>query len=316
MILVVSPNLAVDVTLEVDALRPGEVHRARRVERQAGGKGVNFARALRSLGPLGRAEDHPLLLGFAGGRAGASIRDGLTSEGIAFELPPFPGESRSCTIVLDGSGRATVVNEPGTDVGDSSGLLSTFDALIGDARAVVFMGSLPPGLPSDLYATMIARSHEKGIPSLLDTSGDALRQGLAARPRFAKPNRVEAEELLGLELASDEARRQAVEKLRELGAETAVITFGAEGFLLAVEDGVLRCASDPARSSGEMRLGNPTGAGDALAAGLLAGALLGYPIADSARLAAAAAAASLAEGYGRFRPKDVRVEAFRVERLV
>jgi len=68
MILVVSPNLAVDVTLEVDAIEPGEVHRARRVRRQAGGKGVNFARALRSLGPLGLPDDPPLVVGFASGR--------------------------------------------------------------------------------------------------------------------------------------------------------------------------------------------------------------------------------------------------------
>ncbi len=316
MILVVSPNLAVDVTLEVDALRPGEVHRARRVARQAGGKGVNFARALRSLGPLGLPEDPPLVLGFAGGRSGESIREGLTSEGIAFELVHFPGESRSCTIVLDARGRATLVNEPGTAVEDATALLSKFDTLLGKARAVAFMGSLPPGLPSDLCGRMIARTREKRLLSVLDTSGDALRQGLAARPCFAKPNRAEAEELLGGELASDDARRRAVEKLRDLGAETAVITFGAEGFLLASDEGVLRCASDPAKSSSEIRLGNPTGAGDALAAGLLAGAVRGYRIAESARLAAAAAAASLAEGYGRFRPKDVRVEAFRVEKLV
>jgi 1-phosphofructokinase family hexose kinase len=316
MILVVSPNLAVDATLEVDALRPGEVHRARRVARQAGGKGVNLARALRSLGPLGLPEDPPLVLGYAGGRSGETIREGLTSEGIAFELVPFPGESRSCTIILDAMGRATVVNEPGTAIEDASALLSKFDTLLSRSRAVAFMGSLPPRLPSDLYATLISRCREKRLLSLLDTSGDALKHGLAAGPSFAKPNRTEAEELLGRVLDNEEERRRAVETLRHLGAETAVITLGAAGFLLASSEGMLRCASDPARSSSEIRLGNPTGAGDALAAGLLAGAARGYPFAELARLAAAAAAASLAEGYGRFRPKDVRVEAFRVEKLI
>jgi tagatose 6-phosphate kinase len=312
MILVVSPNLAVDVTLEVDALKPGEVHRARRVVRQAGGKGVNFARALRSLGPLGLPEDPPLVVGFAGGRAGAAIREGLQKEGIAFELVPFSGESRTCTIVLDRGGEATVVNEDGPKIEEVSGLISTFEALLQKSRAVAFMGSLPPGLPSDVYASMIARARETGRRSLLDTSGDALRRGLGAGPSFAKPNRAEAEEILSRDLSTDAARREAVERIRGLGAETAVLTLGREGFLAATAEGVFRFVS----SSGDLRLGNPTGAGDALAAGLLAGAVRGYPFVESARLATAAAAASLAEGYGRFRPKDVRVEAVHVEMLV
>jgi len=312
MILVVSPNLAVDATLEVETLQPGEVHRARRVRRQAGGKGVNFARALRSLGPLGLPEDPPLVIGFAGGRAGESIREGLEREGIAFELVPFRGESRTCTIVLDREGGATVVNEAGPEIEDASGLLSTFESLLEKSRAVAFMGSLPPGLPSGVYASMIARARERGRRSILDTSGEALRCGLAARPSLAKPNRTEAEELLGRELATDASRREAVELLREIGAETAVITFGGEGFLVASPEGVFRCNSGPVA---DLRLGNPTGAGDALAAGFLAGAVRGYPLVESARVAAAAAAASLAEGYGRFRAKDVRIEAVHVENV-
>jgi tagatose 6-phosphate kinase len=311
MILVVSPNLAVDVTLELDALRSGEVHRARRVARQAGGKGVNFARALRSLGPLGLPEDPPLVVGFAGGRAGESIREGLDREGLDFELVPFSGESRTCTILLEREGRATVVNEAGPEIEDGSRLHSTFESLLGRARAVAFMGSLPPGLPPDLYAAMIARARESGRISVLDTSGEALRRGLGAGPSLAKPNRAEAEELLGRELSTDAARREAVERLRELGAETAVLTLGKEGFLAATAEGVHRVVSSPV----DLRLGNPTGAGDALAAGLLAGAVRGYPLVDCARLAAAAAAASLAEGYGRFRPRDVRVEAVHVDNV-
>ncbi len=311
MILVVCPNLAVDVTLEVDSLHPGEVHRASRVDRRAGGKGVNFARALRSLGPLGLPEDPPLVVGYASGRAGETIREGLEREGIAFELVPFSGESRTCTIVLDRDGGATVVNEAGPEILDGSRLIATFEDLLGKARAVAFMGSLPPGLPRDVYAAMIERARASGRLSVLDTSGEALRFGLGAGPSLAKPNRAEAEELLGRDLSTEAARREAVESLRELGAETAILTLGREGFLAAAAGEVYRVAS----GADDLRLGNPTGAGDALAAGLIAGAVRGYPLVESARLAAAAAAASLAEGYGRFRPKDVRVEASRVERI-
>lgn len=312
MILVVSPNLAVDVTLEVELLQPGAVHRARRVFRQAGGKGVNFARALRSLGPLGLPGDPPVVLGFASGRAGESIREGLDAERIAFELVSFSGESRTCTIVLDGRGQATVVNEAGPPIESATGLLAAFESRLEESRAVAFMGSLPPGLSPGLYAEMITRAREAGRFCLLDTSGEALRSGLAASPHLAKPNRAEAEELLELELSSDGARREAVERIRGLGASTGIITFGSDGFLMAAPDGIYRSISPP---SSDLRLGNPTGAGDALAAGLLAGAVRGYSPAECARLGAAAAAASLAEGYGRFRAKDVRVEAARAEKI-
>ena len=312
MILVVSPNLAVDVTLEVDVLRAGEVHRARRVRRQAGGKGVNFARALSSLGPLGLPDDPPLVLGFASGRTGGTIREGLHSERIACELVPFDGENRTCTIVLDGRGAATVVNETGPWIEDVSRLVSAFEGRLEESRAVAFMGSLPPGVPSELYRELIARARKAGRWCLLDTSGEALRSGLAAGPGLAKPNRAEAEELLGLSLATDEARRTALDRIRGFGAATAVVTFGREGLLVSDESGVFRVVAAPAT---DLRLGNPTGAGDALAAGLLAGAVRGYPLSELARLGAAAATASLAEGYGRFRAKDVRVEAARADAI-
>jgi tagatose 6-phosphate kinase len=315
MILVVTPNLAVDVTLFVDALHPGKVHRALASRRQAGGKGVNFARALRSLGAQGTPEHPPLVLGFAGGRTGEAIRQGLERENIWSELVPFAGENRTCTIILGANGVATVVNEAGPAIDDPRELLSRYESLLERARAVAFMGSLPPGIRPDLYAEMIARARNRGLLSLLDTSGEPLREGLAAGPTFAKPNRVEAEELLGVDLSSAPARRDALAEIRRRGAETAVITLGAEGFLLASHEGTFRSRLPGAEGAGDLRLGNPTGAGDSFAAGLLAGAVRGYPVSDCARLAAAAAAAALAEGYGRFRARDVRVEAFRLEAI-
>ena len=186
--------------------------------RQAGGKGVNFARALRSLGPLGLPDDPPLVVGFASGRAGETIREGLDEERIDCDLVSFPGESRTCTIVLDLEGEATVVNEAGPPIEDASRLLAVFESRLEESRAVAFMGSLPPGIPPALYAEMIARARQAGRWCLLDTSGEALRRGLDAGPNLAKPNRREAEELLGFPLSSDGARREGVERIRSLGA--------------------------------------------------------------------------------------------------
>ena len=82
----------------------------------------------------------------------------------------------------------------------------------------------------------------------------------------------------------------------------------------SVEEG-RRMATDPDEDRFYTRYGNPTGAGDALAAGLVVGYLRGFPAAEMVRLGVAAAVASLAQGYGRFRAKDVRPEAVVFEAL-
>ena len=306
MILIVCPNLAVDRTLEVAHFDIGHVHRARRAEIRAGGKGVNAARALAGLG------EEAFLLGFVGGTSGERIVSGLAEEEIASDLVPMSDESRTCTILLEPDGVATVINEVGPSVGAASPLLERFGAALPRAAAVGFMGSLLPGLPERLYAQLIERCHAAGIPSLVDTSGSALAPALEARPSVAKPNRSEAEALLSSPLDSLDSIADAAGKLCALGPGIAAITLGSRGVVASTGDLIAHAfVPDPS----DLRMGNPTGAGDALAAGLLAGIVRRYPFEDTLRLGVATATASLAEGYGRFRPKDVRVEAVRLERL-
>lgn len=306
MILVLCPNLAVDATLAVSRLHLGAVHRAGSAARGAGGKGVNVARALRALG------EPCLVLGFTGGRRGEEIREGLEAEELESDLVPVERESRTCTIVLEESGRATVVNEEGPRVeeAETASLASRFETRLERARAVAFMGSLPPGAPDDLYRRLGILARERGVYLLVDTSGPPLAEALGSRPSVVKPNLTEAEELLDRDLGTEASRYQALAELRSRGAEVAMITLGEEGLLV---DGEGAAGRFTAPSPSDLRLGNPTGAGDTLAAGLLAGAVRGYGLRDAVALGVAAAVASLAEGYGRIRAKDLRPEAVAFE---
>lgn len=297
MILSVSPNLGIDVTIELDALRPGEVHRAHRAERQAGGKGVNVARALSRLG------ESVQLLGFAGGTELARL---LAEEGIAADLVPLTTPPRTCTIYLTPDGAATVVNEAGAPVDRTDALLERYRALLPSASAVAIMGSLPPGAPPEAVREMVALARRAGRFCIVDTSGDALASALTARPSAVCPNLAEAEALLGRRLATTSERLAAAAEIQERGAELTVLTLGADGAVVAGADGwsaTLRVASPV-----DMRSGNPTGAGDAFVAGLLAGRARGFALGETLRFAAACAVASLAFGYGRIRPRDIRPE--------
>ena len=149
MIVTVTLNAAVDKTLEVPNFRLGRRHRSVEQRTMAGGKGVNVARAVKRLG-------QPVIAtGFAGGPAGTRIVEQLTEESILNDFVRIREESRTNTAVLDPTnGEQTEINEPGPRSRRAEVELFTDKLLYlaQGAQLVVFAGSLPRGIESDLYA--------------------------------------------------------------------------------------------------------------------------------------------------------------------
>src|SRR5436305_8786304 len=194
-VLTVVLNAAVDTTLTIPGpLMVGETHKVRDVLKLPGGKGLNVARVLHTLGvPV-----H--VTGLAGGPAGEFIRMGLAEVGIASTFLPIAGASRTCTAVVErDSHRVTEIYEPGPTITDTEAqaFLDLYETLLPGALAVVLSGSLPPGLPDDYYALLLNRAHAADVPAILDTSGRAFHLGIAARPLLVKPNVTEAKQFLG-----------------------------------------------------------------------------------------------------------------------
>ena len=291
MVLVICPNLAVDYTLRVEKLEPGAVHRTAEYERQAGGKGANTARTLIALG------EKPVLCGFAGGPSGRFIEQDLAREGIATELVPMRAENRTCVVVIDQQGNATVLNEVGPTIHEAAALRALAGSMIPKSQAVALMGSLPPGVPPDLYGELIRDCRQANIPCLVDATGPALESALSTRPTYAKVNGDEAEALLGHPVEDWPAAARTILKL---GADVVLITRGARAAFLASADGAARL------SPPSIPVVNPIGAGDALAGGLLVGHLRGLSLPESAKLGMAVAAASVQHGFGRVQAADIR----------
>src|SRR5262249_39747026 len=156
MILIVSPNLAVDQTIHVDDLVAGQVHRSKYTRREPGGKGANVARVLTTL------EIPCVLMGFVGGSQGEFISHGLKQEAISFKGCSMRNESRTCYLLVDDERlQQTVVNEPGLEVNpeEVECFVSLFREQIGACKWVIFAGSLPPGVPAGLYARLIHLAH-------------------------------------------------------------------------------------------------------------------------------------------------------------
>ncbi len=293
MILCICASPALDLTYRVDRLAVGETNRVRDVVERPGGKAINVARVLHALG-----EDVHLLT-TAGGDSGADLVASLGRDGIPLELVPSTASTRRTVAIVDRvTSEVTMLNEPAM-LEDWPRFLAAFEALIPVAEVVVVSGHLPAGVPLDAFAqlTWLARANER--PVVLDTSGPALPAALEARPSIVKPNLNELRE----STHEDDPVRAA----RSLAARwevTVVASHGAEG-LIAV-DGESAWRARPARALS----GNPTGAGDAvvagLARGLRAGTALEPLLADCVALGAAAV---LAPSAGELDVEDYQREA-------
>ncbi|MGV9450092.1 1-phosphofructokinase family hexose kinase [Streptomyces sp. NPDC003635] len=288
MILTVTLNTALDITYRVRALRPHASHRVSEVLERPGGKGLNVARVLAALG------HEVTVTGFAGGATGRVVREQLTAvEGVRDALVPLTGPTRRTIAIVDElTGDTTQLNEPGPLVtpAEWSAFQRSYGELLASADAVALCGSLPPGVPVGAYAGLVRAARAASVPVLLDTSGEPLRRGVAARPDIIKPNADELAELTG----SHEPLR-ATQDARRRGAHTVVASLGAAGLLAHTPEGRWRAAPPTTLH------GNPTGAGDAAVAGLLSGLVENLPWpARLSRAAALSTASVLAPVAGEF----------------
>jgi 1-phosphofructokinase family hexose kinase len=267
-VLVAGPNLTIDRTSAIDELRPGDVLRLRDVIVTPGGKGLNVARAALAL------RVHARLVAFVPGHTGRAAAALIAAEGVSLEAVRAPGEIRSTAVILEPSGRATVLNEPGPSVtgGEWRALEDAVRAGLRGHRVLVCSGSLPPGAPEDGYGRLTRIAHELGRTAVVDAGGATLRAALAAAPDVVAPNLAEAEGVLhgradeAVEAAPDGRPRAlaAAKALREAGARAAVVTAAAAGAAASWDGGE---AWVPAPS---VRVANPIGAGDVLTCGLAA----------------------------------------------
>jgi 1-phosphofructokinase len=270
MILTLTLNPSLDRTVEVCSLPRGAVIRAAAAHRDPGGKGVNVSRALLANQVRSRA-----VIPFCGAE-GEQLLALLAAEGIDMITVPVSGATRSNITLAEPDGTVTKINEPGTAL-SAPELDAVAEAVLGAAHSadwVVASGSLPPEVPTDMYARLCRRFAGAGINVAIDTSGPALVAALAAGPALVKPNREELAGATGVPIATLGDAIDAARKLRAMGARTVLASLGADGAIL-VEGGVEGGTEQTEEQVwfGESHVAEPrstVGAGDAMLAGFLA----------------------------------------------
>jgi 1-phosphofructokinase len=287
-VLTVTLNPAIDLTVAVDRLEIGAVHRARSAQSNVGGKGVNVAGcladwgvAVAAAGLLGRFNDDAFVEFFA-------------EKGIADVCARAPGETRTNIKIADLAGGSTTdLNLPGLRVAaaEIDAVWAAAVKVIEEGTPVVLAGSLPEGAPVDTWAAMVADLAAVGARVVLDTSGAPLAAALDPRvarlPYAVKPNRAELEALVGRALPDEAALAAAARDLVGRGVGLVVVSLGADGALF-VDEGEALAARLPAKT-----VLSTVGAGDAMVAGLVAALLEAPALERIARLAVAFATAKL-----------------------
>jgi 1-phosphofructokinase family hexose kinase len=308
MIVTVTLNTAIDKTLSVPNFRLGRRHRTVEQTTMPGGKGVNVARVLKTLGaPV-------IATGLAGGATGTRIVDQLTQMSVLSDFVRIGEESRTNTAVIDPTnGEQTEINERGPKVTEREVELFV-DKLLYLAKGAsvcVFAGSLPREVDTDIYATLIRELKRLNVLTVIDTDGEPMRRAVRAEPDVISPNVLESEELVGHEFNDDEDRMIAVREMCELGARQALMTM-PDGCFAQVQ---VKDVPEPVLYRVRVRAGAiepraTVGSGDAFLAGFVAARYNGREHADALAYGVACGAESTQHlGAGLVDPD-------RVERLL
>ncbi|KRP59874.1 1-phosphofructokinase [Pseudomonas orientalis] len=281
-ILTLTLNPALDLTVRLARLEPGEVNRSETLITHAAGKGVNVAQVLADLG-------HELTVGGFLGEGNPQAFEALIAQrGFTDAFVRVPGETRSNIKIAEHDGRVTDINAPGPEVSAQAqnALLEKLARIAPGFDAVVVAGSLPRGVSPQWFQALIEQLKNLGLKVALDTSGEALRAGLKAGPWMVKPNTEELGQ--ALDNATD-----AIRQLHQQGVEHVVVSDGAAGVSWYSSGATLQ-ATPP-----KVTVASTVGAGDSLLAGMLHGLLRDEAPEQTLRRATAIAAMAVTQiGFG------------------
>lgn len=290
-------NPTIDISYEVDRVFHTHKMRTENERYCPGGGGINVARVFVRLG--GNARCYYL----SGGATGIAF-DGLVDlHQLVRTRIPIAQETRVAAAVLEReSGKEYRFTPSGPEVAPGEWQACLDRLTEAQCGYLVASGSLPPGVPADFYARVARTMKERGIAVVLDSSGDALREGLAAGGvALVKPSRSELQQLVGNELTSVEEIGEAASDIVGQGqADLVAVTMGHEGALLAWRDGTLYLPAIPIEAQ------SAVGAGDSFLAAMVFALAEGRDPIEAFRYGmAGGTAAVLTPGTGLAYPKDI-----------
>lgn len=294
-VLTVTVNPTIDVGVTVEYLVPDHKLPVIDHRRDAGGGGVNVSRVLQRLGVPSRAWIA------AGGPTGEELAGLLEDEGVSPVVHRVDGITReSISVTDDKRGDQYRIVLPGPTVSGASEMVDAIVELGASADVVVLSGSLAPGLPDDLYASICERLGD--TTTVVDTKGEALARVVEGHADVIKPSRRELASLVEWTPADEGEIVLAARRVLERGAVGAlVVSLGGDGAVLVERSGEVTWYDPPA-----VDVVSTVGSGDSMVAGIVAGMTRGRGLVEAVGDGVAAgSAAVLTPGTDLCRVEDV-----------
>ncbi len=282
MILTLTVNPAIDRNVLADRLVFEDRAYILSSSESAGGRGINASIVVHAFG----GETAAVVP--SGGKNGARFEQLLAGCGFPVHVVRIKNEIRTNLTITDRTGLAIKLNElgPPLSTAEVGRIERTVRAKLAGAAWLMICGSLPPGVSPGLYCRLLAAAEKLGVRTLLDTDGDALREGVEARPTVVAPNQQEAERLLNRALITRSHFIEAADRIRQMGPKYVLLSLGSRGAIGATEDAMIEVV--PPRVEAVC----PIGAGDALVAAFVWSMQRGGDFPDSLRWGVAAGTAS------------------------
>jgi 1-phosphofructokinase family hexose kinase len=256
LIVTLTINPAIDRVISVDRLAFEDRAYVNSSRECAGGRGLNSSYVVHAFG------GETLAVLISGGDSGKRLEAFLACGGFRTSVVPIRNAIRTNLTITDRHGLTVNLNETGPTLGKAevaSVERAVRDAL-GTASWLLVCGSLPPGVPATFYGKLISMARRKNVKTLLHADGEALVEGIDAKPTVVTPNQKEADRLLSRTLLTRTHYLEAAERIRSMGAESVVLSLGSRGAVGAYPDGLIEAV--PPRVDALC----PIGAGDALSA--------------------------------------------------
>jgi 1-phosphofructokinase len=284
MIITVTLNTSIDRTMIIPHFRWGETIRSLEAAVGMGGKGADASWILGELGIETQA------MGFAAGPTGQQMEEMLQQRGVQTDFTWVEGDSRTNIIIIDHDGQQqSTITADSLEISPEhiQQLQDKYEESLSRAKSVIIGGSLPPGIPAEIYPEMIQAARKLGIPVVFDSSGATLRTGLTGNPSLIKPNLDELQTLVGKKLETIDQIYNAAREIQVQYGCIVIATFGVNGALALTDDSTLFIEPPT------VNVRSSAGAGDAILAGAAHALAENLPLEEGLRLGFAAAASVL-----------------------
>lgn len=284
MIITVTLNPAIDKTVTIDDFKINSVNKVSSIRLDAGGKGINVSKVIKTLGGESKA------LGILAGSNGQFIKNYLDAAEIKNDFIFVEGETRTNLKVVDKVRNTnTDINEAGIPVSKEAvnKLEDKIFKGLDENSIVVFSGSAPSSMPIDIYKTLVMKAKSCGAKTVLDADGELLKEGIKSGPYLIKPNIHELEALFNEKLENTEDVIKVCKRFFDYGIEVIVVSLGGEGALFITKDKAIKAEGL------KVEVKSTVGAGDSMVAALAFSLEKGYSLEEAVELSVAASAANV-----------------------